>query len=131
MRVLTRRMKGGRFKAGAGMIQSAFLPVPVPALAPVPELELELEPAPEPPVPGLGAVLAPLALGHSPASSQGVIAVPQDYSVDRKPPLTISWRRIACSICSGVNCTPCNGGKYIPGAGFCRGAATWGKFGEG
>ena len=31
----------------------------------------------------------------------------------------------------GVNCTPCNGGKYIPGAGFCRTGATWGKFGEG
>jgi hypothetical protein len=50
------------------MIQSAFLPVPVLAPAPVLVLvlepELELEPEPEPPV---GAVLAPLALGHSPA----------------------------------------------------------------
>jgi hypothetical protein len=124
-------MKGASFKAGAGMIQSAFLPVPVPVPAPVLELEPEpaLEPEPEPPVPGLGAVLAPLALGHSPALSQGVIAVPQAYS-RWNPPLTINWRRIACSICSGVNCTPCNGGKYIPGAGFCRVAVTWGKFGE-
>jgi hypothetical protein len=64
----TRRLKGASFKAGAGMIQSAFIPVPV------------LEP--EPPVPGLGAVLAPLALGHSPALLHGVTAVPQDYSVD-------------------------------------------------
>jgi len=66
-------MKGASFKAGAGKIHSAFLPVPV--LAPVLvlelELELELEPAPEPaPVPELGAVLAPLAplaLGRSPS----------------------------------------------------------------
>jgi hypothetical protein len=68
-------MKGANFKAGARMIQSAFLPVPVLAhvhvLAPVPVLELE--PEPEPPVPGL-AVLAPLALGHSPALSQCIIA---------------------------------------------------------
>jgi hypothetical protein len=122
-------MKGASFKAGAGMIQSAFLPVPAPAL------ELAPEPEPEPPVPALGAVLAPLAplaLGHSPALSQGVIAVLASGLQCRwKPPLTISWRRIACSICSGVNCTPCNDGKYIPGAGFWRVAATWGKFGEG
>ena len=122
------------------MIQSAFLlvPVPVPALVLVLVLELvlelgpELEPEPEPPVPGLGVVLAPLALGHSPALSQGVIAVLASGLQCRwKPPLTISWRRIACSICSGVNCTPCNGDKYIPGTGFCRVAATWGKFGDG
>ena len=73
-------MKGASFKAGTGMIQSALLPVPV--LAPAPVLELAPEPEPEPPIPGLGAVLAPLALGHSPASSQGVIAVLQGYSVD-------------------------------------------------
>ena len=66
-------MKGVSFKAGARMIQSAFLLVPV--LAPVPALELEPEPEPElePPVPGL-VVLAPLALGHSPALSQCIIA---------------------------------------------------------
>jgi hypothetical protein len=65
-------MKGASFKTGAGMIPSAsFLPVPV--LAPAPVLELEL--VPELPLPGLGAVLAPLALGRSPALSQGVIAV--------------------------------------------------------
>jgi hypothetical protein len=67
-------MKGASFKTGAGMIPSAsFLPVPV--LAPAPVLELELVPEPELPLPGLGAVLAPLALGRSPALSQGVIAV--------------------------------------------------------
>jgi hypothetical protein len=89
-------MKGASFKAGAGMILSAFLPVPVPAPAPVLELELELElePEPEPPVPGLGAVLA--LLGHNPALSQGVIAVLATGLQCRwKPPLTISWRRIA------------------------------------
>ena len=56
-------MKAASFKTEAGMIQSAFLPVPVLVLAPVPGLE----PEPEPLAPGLGAVLAPLALGHSPA----------------------------------------------------------------
>jgi hypothetical protein len=56
-------MKGVGFKSGAGMIQFVFLPVPV--LAPGPGPELEPEPEPEPPVPGLGAVLAPLALGRS------------------------------------------------------------------
>ena len=55
------------------MAQSASLPVSVPA----PALE------PEPPEPALGAVLAPLALGHSPVLSQGVIAVLQAYSVVR------------------------------------------------
>lgn len=66
-------MKGASFKTGAGMIQSVFLPVLVLVLVPVPvpEPELELEPL----APVLGAVLAPLALGHSPALSQGVIAV--------------------------------------------------------
>lgn len=48
------------------MIQSAFHPVPV--IAPVPVLDvLEPEPELEQPAPGLGAVLAPLALGHSPS----------------------------------------------------------------
>ncbi len=59
-----RRMKWASFKAGARMIQFAFLPEPVLALAPVPVLELE----PAPLVPALGAV-APLALGHSPVLS--------------------------------------------------------------
>jgi hypothetical protein len=106
-------MKGASFKAGAGMIQSAFLPVPVLAPVPVLGLELELEPGPEPePEPPVGAVLAPLALGHSPGLSQGVIAVlASGLQCGWKPPLTSSWRRIACSICSGVYCTPCNGGK--------------------
>lgn len=73
-------MKGASFKAGAGMTLSAFLPVPV--LAPAPGLELVPELEPEPPVPGLGAVLAPLALGRSPALLHGVTTVPQGYSVD-------------------------------------------------
>lgn len=58
------------------MIQFAFLPVSVLVLV------LELGPVPGPPIPALGAVLAPLALGHSPALSKRVIAVAQTYSVD-------------------------------------------------
>ena len=53
------------------------------------------------------------------------------HGVDEELPLTMSWRRIACSICSGVNCGPCNDEKYIPGMGFCRVTTAWGMFGEG
>lgn len=60
-----------------------------------------------------------------------LLCSPWAYGVDEELPLTMSWRRIACSICSGVNCGPCNDEKYIPGMGFCRVTTAWGKFGEG
>lgn len=75
------RMKGVRFKAGAGMIQS----VPLPVLAP-----LGLEPELAPLAPELGVVPVPLGLAHSSASSKGVVAVLASSLQYRwEPPLTI------------------------------------------
>jgi hypothetical protein len=92
---------------------------------------LELEPGLAPLALGPGAGPPALALlEHSPASSWAVAVLALGLRDRRKSPLTMSWRRIACSI-SGVNCTPCNDGKYIPGFGFGRVAAAWDKFGEG
>jgi hypothetical protein len=76
-------MKKVRFKAEAGTIRSVLLPVPVPV--PVPGLEPEPAPAPAPELD-----VAPAPLGHSSASSKGVVAVLASSLQYRwKPPLTI------------------------------------------
>jgi hypothetical protein len=97
------------FGIEAGMIRSVLLLGPAPELGLEPELGPEPAPEPDvgPPPPVLVLVLVQLV--HSPAvSSYAVAVLVLGLPCERKQPLTMifCWMRIACSICSCVNCTP-------------------------